>query len=58
MVISLGRSLVKTQNNLDECIEWAYRRWEEEFNYKAKRLLDDYPLDSVLEDGCMIGYVN
>jgi ubiquitin-activating enzyme E1 len=50
-VLSLGRSLLKPPSSFEDCVEWAYRKWEEEFVYKAQRILDDYPLNSKLEDG-------
>jgi ubiquitin-activating enzyme E1 len=50
-ILSLGRSLNNRQNSFDDCIEWAYRKWEEEFNYKANKIIDNYPLDTKLEDG-------
>jgi hypothetical protein len=49
---SLGRSFQK-QQTFEDCLEWAYRYFEQEFKHKPSEMLAKYPEDMLLPDGGM-----
>jgi len=50
---SLSRSLRK-ENSFTDCVEWAYRYFEQEFSHKPFALLHRFPRDFLLPDGAPI----
>jgi len=48
---ALKNSFCQRPKNWEDCIEWAVRTFEVEFNFKARDLLTAFPLDKVDEDG-------
>eukprot|EP01126_Amoeba_proteus_P034869 TRINITY_DN3499_c0_g1_i1.p2 TRINITY_DN3499_c0_g1~~TRINITY_DN3499_c0_g1_i1.p2 ORF type:complete len:476 (-),score=113.81 TRINITY_DN3499_c0_g1_i1:341-1768(-) len=48
---SLERTIINTQKTFEDCVEWAYRYFEQEFVTKPSQLLMCYPSDMLLPDG-------